>query len=238
MILYYAKNIDLFLCYQSIAKFLKNSCTQECTALLKKNKLLNQNQFGFRQNHSTSHALINLTETIKRQLDGKKLVAGVFIDLEKASDTVNHSILCNKLKHHGFRGKINELILSFLLNRKQYVSINGYDSIKRLILFGVPQGSTLGPLLFLLYINDLRYCLKYTTASHFADDTCLTYASSNLKTIESNFNFDLKNLNEWLRASRLSLNIKKTKFSTQNLTEIILIFPSKFRSSNLNLQIR
>ena len=68
-------------------------------SFLEKNKLLNQNQFGFRQNHSTSHALLNLTETIKRQLDGKKLVAGVFIDLEKAFDTVNHSILCNKLKH-------------------------------------------------------------------------------------------------------------------------------------------
>ena len=173
-------------------------------SFLEKNKLLNQNQFGFRKNHSTSHALINLTETIKRQLDGKNLVAGVFIDLEKAFDTVNHSIVCNKLKHFGFRGKINELILSFLLNRREYVSINGYDSIKRPILFGVPQGSTLGPLVFLLYINDLRYCLKYTTASHFADDTCLTYASYNLKTIESNFNFDLKNLNEWLRASRLS----------------------------------
>ena len=139
----------------------------------------------------------------------KKLVAGVFIDLEKAFDTVNHSILCNKLNQYGFRGKINDLILSFLSNRRQYVSINGYDSTERPILFGVPQGSTLGPLLFLLYISDLSYCLKHTTASHFADDTCLIYASSNIKTIETCFNFDLKNLNEWLRASRLSLNIKK-----------------------------
>ena len=123
-------------------------------SFLEKNKLLNQNQFGFRQNHSTSHALINLTETIKRQLDGKKPVAGVFIDLEKAFDTVNHSILYNKLKYYGFRGKINELILSFLSNRRQYVSINGYESIKRPIQFGVPQGSTLGPLWFLLYMNE------------------------------------------------------------------------------------
>ena len=86
-------------------------------SFLEKNKLLNQKQFGFWQNHSTSHALINLTETIKRQLDGK--IDGVFSDLEKAFDTVNNSIICNKLKHYGFRGKINELILSFLLNRRQ-----------------------------------------------------------------------------------------------------------------------
>ena len=93
-------------------------------SFLEKNKLLNPNQFGFRHNHSTAHALINLTENIKRHLDGKKLVAGVFIDLEKAFDTVNHQILCNKLKHYGFRGKINDLIGSFLSNRKQFVCIN------------------------------------------------------------------------------------------------------------------
>ena len=112
---------------------------------------------------------------------------------------------------------------------QQYVSINGYDSIKRPILFGVTKGSTLGLLLSLLYINDLRYCLKYTTASHFADATCFTYASYNLKTIESNFNFDLKNLNEWLRASRLSLNIKKTN---------LLIFHSKFNRNNFDISIK
>ena len=198
-------------------------------SFLEKNKLLNNNQFGFRLNHSTSHALINLTEAIKRQIDGKKLVAGDFIDLEKAFDTVNHSILCNKLNQYGFRGKINDLILSFLSNRRQYVSINGYDSTERPILFGVPQGSTLGPLLFLLYINDLSYCLKHTTATHFADDICLIYASSNIKTIETCFNFDLKNLNEWLRASRLSLNIKKTK---------LLIFHSKFNRNKFDISIK
>ena len=167
-------------------------------------KLLNPNQFGFRHNHSTAPALINLTENIKRHLNDKKLVAGVFIDLEKAFDTVNHQILCDKLKHYGFRGKINDLIGSFRPNRKQIVCINGYDSTILPIQFGVPQGSTFGPFLFLLYINDLRYCLEFTAASHFADDTCLTDASSKLKTIETSFNFDLKNLNEWLRASRLS----------------------------------
>ena len=101
-----------------------------------------------------------------------------------------------------------------------------FDSTILPIQFGVPQGSTLGPLLFLLYSNDLRYCLEFTAASHFADDTCLTYASSKLKTIETNFNFDLKNINEWLRASRLSLNIKKTK---------LLIFHSKFNRKTRHL---
>ena len=83
--------------------------------------------------------------------------------------------------------------------------------------------------MFLLYINDLRYCLEYTAASHFADDTCLTYVSSKLKTIETNFNFDLKNLNEWLRAIRLSLNIKKTK---------LLIFHSKFNRKTFDISIK
>ena len=95
---------------------------------LDKNHLLYDKQFGFRNKHSTSHALINLTESIKNYLDNKELVSGIFIDLEKAFDTVNHEILCNKLTYYGFRGKFNELIKLFLSNRKQFVSINGYDS--------------------------------------------------------------------------------------------------------------
>ena len=191
---------------------------------IEKNKLLHSKQFGFRHNHSTTHALISLTESIKHHLDDKKKVAGIFIDLEKAFDTVNHKILCEKLKYYGFRGKINELINSFLSNRQQYVHLNGFDSIKLNTNCGVPQGSTLGPPLFLLYINDLRFCLKYVEASHFADDTCLVYASNKNKSLETNLNYDLKHLIEWLNANRLSLNVKKTK---------LLIFHSKYDKSNL-----
>ena len=187
-------------------------------AFLEENNLLQDKQFGFRSKHSTTHALISLTESIKNDLDNKEIVSGIFIDLEKAFDTVNHSILCNKLNYYGFRGKFNDLIKSYLTNRKQFVSINGYDSTKQDITCGVPQGSTLGPLLFLLYINDLKNSVKFAKASHFADDTCLTYSNKNPKTLESNLNYDLKNLTQWLRANRLSLNVDKTK---------LLIFKSK-----------
>ena len=130
---------------------------------LESNKLIYTRQFGFRANHSTNHALISMTESIKSFLDNGDFGAGIFIDLEKAFDTVNHQILCNKLNYYGFRGKFINLLKSFLSNRKQFVSINGFDSSHLEIKCGVPQGSTLGPLLFLLYINDLRCSLKYST---------------------------------------------------------------------------
>ena len=196
---------------------------------IEKQNLLYTKLFGFRKKHSTSHALISLTESIKKSLDDKQKVAGVFIDLEKAFDTVNHKILCDKLSYYGFRGKINNLIDSFLTNRFQYVSINGFDSAPLPIHFGVPQGSTLGPLLFILYINDLRFCLRYSTASHFADDTCLTYACNKLKTLETNLNYDLNNFKKWLDANRLSLNIGKTK---------LLLFHSKNDKLSKNISIK
>ena len=191
-------------------------------SFLEKNNLLQDKQFGFRSKHSTTHALISLTESIKNFLDKKDIVSGIFIDLEKAFDTVNHSILCDKLNYYDFRGKFNDLIKSYLTNRKQFVSINGYDSTKLDITCGVPQGSTLGPLLFLLYINDLQNSLKFAKSSHFADDTCLTYSNKNPKTLETNLNHDLKNLTQWLRANRLSLNVDKTK---------LLIFKSKYNKN-------
>ena len=192
---------------------------------LTENNMIYERQFGFRENHSTHHALISITESIKESIDTGNIVGGVFIDLQKAFDTVNHKILCNKLSYYGFRGKINDLIQSFLSNRHQYVSINGYDSSHLEIKCGVPQGSTLGPLLFLLYINDLRYSLQKSTASHFADDTSIIYSSNKLKTLETILNTDLKGISDWLKANRLSLNVNKTK---------LLIFQSKQRKLDLN----
>ena len=150
---------------------------------LEKNKLIYDHQFGFRAKHSTNHAVMSLTELIKDYRDSGKNVAGIFIDLQKAFDTVNHQIPCDKLKYYGFRGISNNLISSFLSGRKQFISINGHNSGNLDITCGVPQGLTLGPLLFLIYINDLRFCLKYASSSHFADDTCLLYACKKLKTL-------------------------------------------------------
>ena len=197
---------------------------------LESNKLIYKQQFGFRSNHSTSHALISITESIKSYLDKHNFAAGIFVDLEKAFDTVNHEILCHKLNYYGIRGVTYELIRSFLTNRN--VSVNGFDSSQLDLKCGVPQGSTLGPLLFLIYINALNYALKFSSASHFADDTSIIYTSKNLKTLETNINFDLKSVSEWLKSNRLSLNVGKTK---------LLLFRSKcnkIQSENISIKIQ
>ena len=138
-------------------------------------------QFGFRKNHSTSHALVSLTEEIRNALDNNSFACGVFIDLQKAFDTVDHKILLHKLNYYGIRGKVNDWFKSYLSNRKQFVSINGFESNEETMKFGVPQGSVLGPLLFLIYINDLHIAIKYCTVHHFADDTNILIKTKSLK---------------------------------------------------------
>ena len=117
-------------------------------------------QFGFRANHSTSHALVSITEKIREALDTGHFACGIFIDLQKAFDTVDHDILVSKLEYYGVRGIAKNWFSSYLQNRKQFVTINGYKSSLSAINFGVPQGSVLGPLLFLIYINDLNLCCE------------------------------------------------------------------------------
>ena len=176
---------------------------------LNKTNLIYEKQFGFRAKHSVN--LISTTGRIKDKLEHGNFVAGIFIDLEKAFNTVNHEILIEKLAYYGFRGVTWNLLKSFLTNRK-YVSVNGFDSDTLDVVCEVPQGPTLGPLLFLIYINDLRFSLKSSVASHFADDTCIIQQNKKLKTIESELNHDLKLCTEWLNANRLSLNIDKTMY--------------------------
>ena len=168
-------------------------------------------QFGFRKKHSTNHALIEITETIRQALDNKKHVCGVFVDLQKAFDTVNHDILISKLEHYGIRGTANSWFSSYLKNRSQFVSILGYESSTKPINHGVPQGSVLGPLLFLVYINDLQYAIKNSKVFHFADDTNLLNISDSLKDMQKLVNADLKILYHWLLANKISLNCDKTE---------------------------
>ena len=168
-------------------------------------------QFGFRKKHSTNHALIDITETIRQALDNKKFACGIFVDLQKAFDTVNHDILIAKLDHYGIRGTANDWFESYLKNRTQFVSILGYESLTKPINHGVPQGSVLGPLLFLIYINDLHCAIKSSKVYHFADDTNLLNIGNSPKQMEKLVNADLKILYYWLLANKITLNCDKTE---------------------------
>ena len=197
---------------------------------LDKHKCFYNLQFGFREKHSTNHALISIVDKISTALDKNRVVCGVFVDFQKAFDTVNHNILLNKLSHYGIRGNVNNWFRSYLQDRKQYVSILGFNSAYSTLHHGVPQGSVLGPLLFLIYINDLHKAIKFSTVYHFADDTNLLRIDNSYNTIQSHVNQDLKCLYKWLLANKISLNIAKTE----------LIFFKKTLSPNppANLKIK
>ena len=153
-------------------------------SFLEVNKLIYKLQFGFRQRHNVNHALVQITESIRKSLDDGNFACGVFIDLQKAFDTVNHAILTSKMEYYGIRGVANNWFKSYLSQRSQFVSIQGFNSDEKAVLHGVPQGSVLGPLLFLIYINDLHKAIKNSSVYHFADDTNLLRFSSSPKKLQ------------------------------------------------------
>ena len=178
---------------------------------LETNNLIYSSQFGFRQKHSTSHALIHLTDKIREQLDKGNFACGIFVDFRKAFDTVGHQILIQKLNYYGIRGIANNWFCSYLQNRTQFVSINGFDSNVNAICCGVPQGSILEPLLFLFYINDLHFAIKYCKVHHFADYTNLLNFNNSIKKINKQVGHDLKYLSYWLSANKICLDVSKTE---------------------------
>ena len=179
---------------------------------LEDNDIIYTNQYGFRKHMSTTHALVQITEKIKSSIEAGKVGVGIFIDFKKAFDTGNHDILLMKLDHYGVRGTANESFRSYLSNRKQYVFFNGHASEQRSISCGVPQGSVLGPLLFLIYINDLPNFSDVLKSFLFADDTNIYYEADNLHDLEFIVNKELKGLHQWLSVNRLAHNISKTNF--------------------------
>ena len=177
-----------------------------------KTNIFNTSQYGFREGHSTEHAILDLVSNIQANMDKGLYSCGVFIDLKKAFDTVDHTILLQKLHFYGFRGIINDWFKSYLCNRTQTTQIGSLVSEKRITGCGVPQGSILGPLLFLIYINDIHKCSEKLQFFIFADDTNVLYSDKNLKSIEIIVNNELHNLYLWLTCNKLTLNIKKSNF--------------------------
>jgi hypothetical protein len=176
-----------------------------------RNKIIFQNQSGFRQGFSTETALLYLSDNVRNNLDKQNFTGMLMIDLQKAFDTVNHKILILKLKAMGFSSNCVNLFKSYLSQRSQYVEIGGVLSNPLDITCGVPQGSILGPLLFLLYINDMSSAITKSKLFLYADDSAIIYSDKSTKEIEKHLTTDLESLNTWLAKNKLSLHLGKTE---------------------------
>ena len=175
------------------------------------NNILYIHQYGFQEGYSTDHALITVTNYIYKAFNDKEQAIAVSIDLKKAFDTIDHSILLRKLSHYGIKNNSLSWFASYLQNRHQKVKFkNNVFSDYGIMKCGVPQGSTLGPLLFLLYLNDLPFVSKVLTFVLFADDTNIFLKGNNISELMKTFNIELINISDWFAANKLSLNVQKT----------------------------
>jgi len=174
------------------------------------------NQFGFRSKRSTVHAVMELCTDIIESLEKKQITMATFLDLSKAFDTIDHNILINKLYMYGIRGIALDWFKSYLTHRKHFIQYKAHCSPMNFIETGVPQGSVLGPLLFIIYTNDLPKCLKNKNLKCllFADDTTIYETNSEVTKLYDSLNDNLNVLADWFRANKLSLNVNKTVYMT------------------------
>ena len=179
---------------------------------LSDNKLLCNSQSGFRSLHSTLTALLEATNSWSLNIDNSLLNGIIFIDLKKAFDTIDHGIILRKLECYGVDQRTLRWFSSYLSDRRQKCCVNGHLSEERFLTCGVPQGSIIGPLLFLVYINDLPSCLQNSHPRMYADATSITIPGENSHELQTTMQGELSALNLWLKVNKLSLNVAKTEF--------------------------
>lgn len=196
----------------NIAKIIEKILKQRIIKFLDKHKIISNNQYGFREGRSTEDAILKLTSHLYKALDSKTPALCIFVDLSKAFDTVSHLKLLEKIKCYGLRGKVHNILKSYLSNREQYVDIDGTLSNSRTITYGVPQGTVLGPLLFTIYINSLLDIDTAGTILSFADDTAVLYTEKTWEDLRTKAESDFKKIQQWFQYNKLTLNCDKTKY--------------------------
>ena len=195
-----------------LSKVLEKLMKDRSERFIIENRILFPNQFGFRREYSTSDAVVQFTDYCCRSLNKKLYTIATFLDFSKAFDTVNKNVLLLKLERMGFRGIMNEWFDSYLSNREMYVLANGTKSQVKTINIGLPQGAVTSPWLISLYINDMHRCSDKLKFLHFADDTTVYMSGNDLERLCVDVENELRKVNEWLNANRLSLNVDKTSF--------------------------
>ena len=213
----------------TLSKIFEKLMYSRLISFLNNHNILYNNQFGFPSNMSTEYAVHQVVNYIVETLEKNEIGLCIFLDFAKAFDTVNHSILIDKLEHYGIRGVALNWMKSYLTNRMQCTEVGDTQSDLEMIKCGVPQGSVLGPLLFLLYINDIVNSSTLFKFTLFADDTSLFYSCKNTNNLEETINRELSKISDWLAANKLSLNVGKSK---------LLFFTNKNRNLLKDITIK
>ena len=196
-----------------LSKIIERCIHKQLMSFFNKYQIIHANQFGFQNKMSTEMAISKVHQELSEKLDNNNITCSIFLDIRKAFDSINHKILVKKLRDCGVRGIPLKLIKCFLTNRTQSVFLNGVTSNPQTIQCGVPQGSVLGPLLFLTYINDLPRASKFKTYL-FADDACLSMSSTSMTDLQVQANQELDKISDWMSRNKLCLNYEKTVFFT------------------------